>query len=98
MRFFEPSEPFLDWLAAYAGERLTFDVGCGEGHITRALDARGVKVLGIDPAFSSIESRDIFLACRVLPMFAEKCSVLQQTERSLVLFCRPCHGGFVERV
>lgn len=96
MRFFEPSKQFLDWLAKYAGKRITFDVGCGEGHITEALIDRGVKCLGIDPRFQWLdEPVPQKLRNCIIPMEAEMCYTLRTTEKSLVLFCRPCHSGFV---
>jgi hypothetical protein len=94
IRFFEPTDKFLNWLAKYAGKRLVFDVGCGDGHITRELVKRKVKCLGIDPRYrwEPVPSRMHNL---ILPMEAERVSILATTPKSLVLFCRPCHNGFV---
>lgn len=45
-------EPFLSSLPAPG--RLTLDVGCGEGRVSRDLRAAGHRVIGIDPAPSMI--------------------------------------------
>jgi SAM-dependent methyltransferase len=94
MRFFEPTERFLDWLAGHAGGRVVFDVGCGEGHVLLALHARRVKAVGIDPRYEAEQVRPPLSSC-VLPMRAEECGYLKRAEAALVLFCRPCHSGFV---
>jgi SAM-dependent methyltransferase len=36
--------------------RLTLDIGCGEGRLTRELDARGHRVIGIDGSTTMIEA------------------------------------------
>lgn len=95
MRFFEPTQAFLGWLAAYARDRLVFDVGCGAGHITLALRDRGVRVLGIDPRFAYVERVPLGLHNCILPVEARDCRLLREAQDSLVLFCRPCHSGFV---
>jgi SAM-dependent methyltransferase len=95
-RFFEPSDTFLDWLADYAGDRVVFDVGCGACHVTLALRARQVKALGIDPRYDWIEDMPRELMNAVLPFMAQECKPLLTTKNSLVLFCRPCHDGFVQ--
>lgn len=97
MRFFEPTDEFLDWLAAYAGRRITIDVGCGEAHIVRALNDRGVRVLGIEPAWLWAGHYDPMMAAQVVPTKAESSLLIRQAKDSLVLFCRPCHDLFVER-
>lgn len=94
MRFFEPSSRFLDWLAKYAAGRIVIDVGCGEGHIVRALGERGVKALGIDPMWEQTPD-NVDLINRIIPLQAENVTCLGM-KNALVLFCRPCHSGFVE--
>ncbi len=94
MRFFEPSEEFLDWLASYAGDRIVYDVGCGEGHIVSALHQRKVKALGIEmiPFERKLLPQ---LYNKVLIAEAQHCELLRKHE-GLVFFARPCHSGFVE--
>jgi SAM-dependent methyltransferase len=96
MKFFEPSKRFLDWLAKYANGRIVFDVGCGEGHVLKALRKRGVRAIGIDPLWDWSE-RDVELCSAVLPVEAETCKMLKETENTLAIFCRPCHSGFVTK-
>jgi len=97
MKFFEPNDAFLDWLAKHAGNRMVFDVGSGEGHITRALLSRKVKCVGIEPQWDRYfeENRDLVNA--IIPTEAEHCSSVALATNSLFLFCRPCHNLFVER-
>lgn len=98
MKFFQPSKRFMNWLAAYAGDRMTFDVGCGDGHILRSLHRRKVKAIGIEMNvdwYPSYRTRRMFTC--VIPMAAEECSLLKNTENALVLFCRPSHNEFVHR-
>lgn len=96
MRFFEPSGAFLDWLADYAGKRIVFDVGSGEGHIVRALRDRQVKAIGIEPRWLIDEELyDHSLCNAILPQMAQECPLLLRATSALVLFCRPCHSGFV---
>jgi SAM-dependent methyltransferase len=45
---------FLDLLPAPG--RLTVDVGCGEGRLTRALDAAGYRVVGADTASALVKA------------------------------------------
>ncbi len=97
MRFFEPSDEFLDWLADYAAGRPTFDVGCGDGHVLLALQARGVRAVGIDPSWRYAEVVPTHLCNCLLIGEAERTRILKSTPNSLVLFCRPCHSGFVAR-
>lgn len=94
MRFFEPTQKFIGWLAAYAGERIVFDVGCGDGHVLTCLHYHGVKAMGIDPRYQC-ERMPLELMSCVLPQNAQECKILKNTQNSLVLFCRPCHSGFV---
>lgn len=97
MRFFQPTEEFLDWLAARAAGRMVIDVGCGECHIVRALAKRNVKVFGIDPNFThTIGNLD--LASCVIPLEAQDFFERNQPENALVLFCRPSHSGWVAQV
>src|SRR5512138_1423049 len=40
-------EGVLEWLAPEAGERI-LDLGCGTGHLTAQIAARGAEVTGLD--------------------------------------------------
>ncbi len=96
IRFFEPTNEFVNWLATYAAGRIVVDVGCGDGHLLRKLREKGVRALGIDPRYIwDDESIDVDLAGCIVPMEAQRCSLLRNTPGVLALFCRPCHNGFV---
>jgi hypothetical protein len=95
MRFFEPTNSFLTWLVKYVGQRPTFDVGCGEAHLTVALQQRGVKCLGIDNRFLLFDQIPVGLHNAVLPQDATQSAILATQCEALTLFCRPNHTGWV---
>ena len=92
MTFFEPSKKFLDWLVKLAAGRPIIDCGCGDGHVTLALSDRGANVIGLD-----LYARDEWSLERniLLEMDANE---FPFPRNAIVLFCRPCHGGWVEQV
>ncbi len=96
MKFFEPSSRWLDWMARYAGDRIVFDIGCGAAHITLALQKRGVKCLGIDPRYRQFDRMPVQLMSCVLTEDAQHCRLVRDMPKALLLFCRPCHSGFVQ--
>src|SRR5579884_2143487 len=51
---FQYGQGVLDLLEAQAGEYI-LDLGCGTGHLTKAIADTGARVLGIDGAASMIE-------------------------------------------
>lgn len=91
MRFFEPSDEYLDWFEGFVQKKLVVDVGCGEGHVVAALQARGVACIGID-LFPSQEGTNIITgdATKILPSLSSK--------MMLPVFFRPCHGQFIQNV
>jgi hypothetical protein len=102
VRFFDPAPAWYDWCAARAGDRVVFDVGAGECHVTLELRRRGVKAVGVEPLLHTYYDqatvlRDVNLAASVFPCEAERLPLLRETHEALVLFCRPCHSGFVMR-
>lgn len=93
--FFDPKPEFFPWLKKVAGELPVFDVGCGNGRLIRRLQHYGFKAAGADPLFDPKQHRD--LANCVFPKEAERIDWLKR-QAMCVLFCRPCHSGFVEDV
>lgn len=94
MRFFEPSDRFIRWLAKYADGRVTIDCGCGEGHVLKALREAGVKAMGIDPEIDPERNFKYGLTSAIFPGYAQECKLVRRPN-VLALFCRPCHSGFV---
>src|SRR5712692_4188888 len=47
-------EEVLELLAPRAGERI-LDLGCGTGHLTNQIAARGAEVIGLDKSATMIE-------------------------------------------
>lgn len=93
MTFFDPADPFLDWLKAYAGARPVFDVGCGNGRLLERLWDKQVRAMGIDK-YADVSIKRFETRCRTLCWDATDCPILRSTP-ALVLFCRPNHTGWV---
>lgn len=94
--FFDPEDSFIAWLKKYARGRIIWDVGCGEGALLRRLWKAGVKAIGVEPYPTwDLTPNNLDLIQRILPFKAEECSGLHRAENALILFCRPCHSGFV---
>lgn len=85
MKFFQPTKKFCDWFVELAAGRPIIEVGCGEGHVGRALRKRGAKVIQIDVRPQRLT---------ILGMDATKFKYLPNC---IVLICRPCHSNWVER-
>lgn len=73
--------------AQFSGN-LIYDIGCGTGNTASMLAKTGMKVTAIDLAPRTESEFDVTKADSTQHQF-EKGSVL--------LFCRPCHNGFVEK-
>ncbi len=98
MTFFEPSAAYAAWLVDFAAERPIIDVGSGDGDLLCKLKAAGQrKLCGIEP--SLCEERRRFYQENdlvVLERFAEDLGSLLGHPGQVIVFARPCHGGFVE--
>jgi hypothetical protein len=87
-RYFHPTPVFVRWMKAKFNGKLIFDVGSGIGHVAKALAQAGLRVTAIDLE-PRIESEFHVIKADSTKYVFERGSVL--------LFCRPCHNGFVER-
>jgi len=94
-KFIEPKDDFIDWLIEYAKDRMIIDVGCGNGHVTRAINAKGGKAIGVDPFMTD--------ACKMSAPSAFYQHKIEHTpfrnlpgHQVLYLLARPCHGHFTE--
>lgn len=58
----------IDRLVAISDEDRVLEVGCGQGHLTKALAARGVDIVGVDANPRAAEIADVD---RVRHMYAE---------------------------
>ena len=86
--FFQPAAKFIRWMKARFSGKLIYDVGCGTGKTANMLAEAGLRMTAID----------------LVPRSESEFSVVQgdSTEYqfemgSVLLFCRPCHNGFVEK-
>lgn len=111
MRFFEPSPEFVPWLVQRYPTATFVDMGCGEGHLVRELlqhfeaetGVRG-RALGVD--LRALHEAD--LDGRIIigdaterlgvgkAQYRVESSMLKTLLDPVMLFCRPCHGDFVE--
>ena len=81
----------LDWLIDF--DKPIFDVGCGGGYLIKELNQiRPSIAYGIDLLWDW-SSPDI----QVIPSNAVTSSVINYINDTLVLFCRPSHGVWVEK-
>ncbi len=97
--FFRPDQKFLNWIKEYANGRLIIDVGCGDGHITKALRKLGCRIIGIDPFLSADDMSRARMKddVNLLPFCIEDHPVffVGHGNKVLLLFARPCHSSFV---
>jgi hypothetical protein len=97
IKFFEPNTEMLQWLKDYAGDRIIYDIGAGEGHITRGLNKLGAKVLGFEPMGEFDGNEYLKTGVRIMPWRIEDHPKLfvGVGNKVLLLFARPCHSDFV---
>ena len=92
-KFFQPRDEFFTWLKGYANGRIVFDVGCGQGHILKAMWQHGIKGIGIDiRLYDDVE--DVDIRSRSLHGNATTITCLR-TMPGIAMFCRPSHTGWV---
>lgn len=101
--FFEPDMLFVEWLIKYAAGRLIIDIGCGCGHLMKMINARGGKVMGIEPNIDAMSVMAERMASgqsmmHIMQQPVEDCGPFLKTlgEKALLIFARPCHSQFVE--
>lgn len=87
-KFFEPKPKFIAHMKKHYRKWKVYDVGCGVGHVTAALHKAGLKsVKALDTLKrDSQEAKVEFGDGTTYPY----------KSGSVVMFCRPCHGWFVE--
>lgn len=104
--FFRPDKKFIKWLINYANGRVICDVGCGTAYLINDIADNGGKVMGIEP-FWTVEDNLAMVQRRmrkglnminILPKDVEDCGdfIKGMGDKALMIFCRPCHNGFVE--
>ena len=86
-RFFQPTEDFVTYMRNF--EAPIFDVGAGAGHVTKKLADAGLKVAAIDMHRHMSPVTNVHMADG---------TDFPYTPDSVVMLCRPCHGGFAEQV
>lgn len=84
--FFKPTPLFVRWMKTHHSGKHVCEVGCGTGGTASMLAKAGMKVTAIDLVPRTESEFDVIKADATEYAF-EKDSVL--------LFCRPCHNGFV---
>ena len=86
-RFFEPSKKFLNYMSAQFGNTLVYDVGAGDGYTAKRLNDLGVTTRAIDLSYRDGQKYPVEIANAV---------DYEYLSHSCVMFCRPCHGPWVE--
>ena len=97
--FFVPDVEFVKWLIEYAGDRVIIDCGAGSGYLSALITKLGGKCCAVEP-FWEIERKLFWMKNKiifnVIPMNIEQASILDfPKEKTLYVFARPCHSGFV---
>lgn len=92
--FFEPDASFFPWLVEYLKGRAVVEIGCGNCRMIRRMHLHKIKAMGIDPLFDIKNHPDLGNAC--LNQTGQECRAIRTKQKMVVLFCRPCHNGFVE--
>lgn len=102
MIFFRPTKKWIDWLIGYANGRIIVDIGCGEGLLIKKLSEAGYnKVMGVDLLISD----ELKCDCYGKGIHLLEIDTLSSTfnrifssinHNMLFIFCRPCHGWWVE--
>ena len=87
VKFFNPSQKFLDWFKQEHPDLDTviYDVGAGVGQVSKALADSGYKPIALD-----IHHRDE----PEYPIQMEDGTAYEYEAGSVVLICRPCHNQF----
>ena len=88
LKFFIPNTKFFSWLKKYKTKKI-FDCGAGVGHVAAEAKDHGINIISIDNVLRENPESNI------LPIDCEK---YEYSLGSVLLFCRPCHSGFVERI
>lgn len=86
-RFFEPNEKFTEWVIANLKNHVIYDIGAGNGHVSKLLMSLGIMVYPID-----IHNRED----PEYPVVISDATVNSYIPLSVIMFCRPNHSGFVE--
>lgn len=105
MIFFHPTKKWIDWLIGYADNRIIVDIGCGEGLLLKELHKSGYdRLIGVN-LYIRDELREYFrktdrsihlLEINTLENNILKKMVSPDGKTPLFLFCRPCHGWWVD--
>jgi hypothetical protein len=86
LKFFEPLDGILDWIAESYREMEIYDIGAGMGHVAAGLASAGANVKAIDVILRDNAE---------FPIIHENALRYRFPSNSILMFCRPCHGFFV---
>jgi hypothetical protein len=86
VKFFQPTGLFFHLMKPFRNGRLIYDIGAGVGHITQDLLDRNYRCLAID-----YNRRDNPETC----VIQANSVTYKYKPDSVLMFCRPCHSGFV---
>jgi hypothetical protein len=87
-KFFEPNKAFLAYMKKHHRLSYIYDVGAGQGHVTKALRKAGLKKVNAIDLFSREGA--------VVKVTHANSMDYPYKSGSVVMLCRPCHGTFVE--
>ena len=87
IKFFEPNAKFFELMNKYPDDLTIYDVGAGVGHVSKELQEKGKQVVALD-----MFPRDY----SYFPVTIADAERYYYDMNSILMFCRPCHGYFVE--
>lgn len=85
MIFFRPDAQFISIIKAYAKQRSVIDCGAGECLFEKMYAATGGSVLSLELLPQDVDT----------PALMMDCKDFEFNHRTLPIFIRPCHNGFV---
>jgi hypothetical protein len=85
-KFFEPKPAFIEAMQKYKHLEI-WDIGAGVGHVSALLTRVGFNTVAID-----LNARE---KCETTVVVANSVRS-HYPPNAMLLFCRPCHNGFVE--
>lgn len=87
LRFFEPKPSFTNFMRSRFSGQLIYDIGAGCGHVAEALAMAGLNITAFDLSHR---------ANAWFPVEIGNAITWNYEPGSVAMFCRPCHGVFVE--
>lgn len=96
VRFFKPTEAFLEWLVGFVGDQFVIEVGAGMCEFTREMHKLGIKAMAIEPR----PSDKVLKECSnfLFPTSVIRAVRILGEAKSIVIAARPDHSGWFQKL